>query len=57
MDVEARRNPGAHYTSESNILKVIKPLFLDELQEEFARAKSSRKAGELPYEAGRPDFS
>ncbi|HCE45849.1 MAG TPA: SAM-dependent methyltransferase [Lentisphaeria bacterium] len=35
MDPEKRRNIGAHYTSEKNILKVIKPLFLDELQSEF----------------------
>ncbi|MDB5250653.1 MAG: methylase [Segetibacter sp.] len=31
MDAKARRNLGAHYTSEKNILKLIKPLFLDEL--------------------------
>ncbi|MGH7218196.1 MAG: DNA methyltransferase [Candidatus Microsaccharimonas sp.] len=38
MDEKERRNLGAHYTSETNILRVIKPLFLDELYEEFARA-------------------
>jgi hypothetical protein len=31
MDRQARRNLGAHYTSEENILKLIKPLFLDAL--------------------------
>ncbi len=31
MDPKQRRNLGAHYTSEANILKLIKPLFLDEL--------------------------
>lgn len=31
MDATARRNLGAHYTSEENILKLIKPLFLDAL--------------------------
>ena len=36
MDEKQRRNLGAHYTSEKNILKVIKPLFLDELYDEFA---------------------
>ena len=41
MDSEARRNLGAHYTSEANILKVLGPLFLDELQAEFERAKTS----------------
>ena len=35
MDKDARRNLGAHYTSEENILKLIRPLFLDELREEF----------------------
>jgi len=35
MDQEARREMGAHYTSEENILKLIRPLFLDTLNEEF----------------------
>lgn len=35
MDKELRRNLGAHYTSEANILKLIKPLFLDELYKRF----------------------
>ena len=34
-DKEARRELGEHYTSEKNILKVIRPLFLDELWKEF----------------------
>lgn len=37
MDSKARRNLGAHYTSEKNILKVIGPLFLDELKAELDR--------------------
>lgn len=37
MDSKARRNLGAHYTSEQNILKVIGPLFLDALHEELER--------------------
>lgn len=37
MDQEKRRNLGAHYTSEKNILKVIRPLFLDDLEEEFEK--------------------
>jgi len=41
MNPEERRNLGAHYTSEKNILKLIKPLFLDELREEFEKTKSS----------------
>lgn len=43
MDKEARRNLGAHYTSEPNILKLIKPLFLDELRGEFERCKGNAK--------------
>ena len=42
MDDKARRNLGAHYTSEANILKLIKPLFLDELHAEFERIKGNR---------------
>lgn len=42
MNPEARRNLGAHYTSEKNILKVIKPLFLDELWAEFERVRLNR---------------
>lgn len=41
MDKNARREIGAHYTSEENILKVIRPLFLDELHGEFARMKTN----------------
>lgn len=43
MDKTARRNLGAHYTSEGNILKLIKPLFLDELWAEFERIKTNAK--------------
>ena len=35
MDPAKRRSMGAHYTSEKNILKVVRPLFLDALYEEF----------------------
>lgn len=42
MDEKARRNLGAHYTSEKNILKVIKPLFLDELRKEFETIKTDK---------------
>ncbi len=42
MDQKARRNLGAHYTSESNILKLIKPLFLDQLRAEFEAIKTQR---------------
>lgn len=44
MDEKARRNLGAHYTSEKNIMKVIKPLFMDELCAEFEKAKSNSRA-------------
>ena len=43
MDTTLRRNLGAHYTTEKNILKLIKPLFLDELRAEFERVKTNRK--------------
>ena len=41
MDPKERRNLGAHYTSEKNILKLIKPLFLDDLRAEFERIKNN----------------
>jgi hypothetical protein len=43
MDQQKRRNLGAHYTTEKNILKLIGPLFLDDLWEEFERVKNQRK--------------
>jgi hypothetical protein len=42
MNPKERRNLGAHYTSEKNILKLIKPLFLDELYEEFEKIKTQK---------------
>ena len=45
-----RRAQGAHYTTEKNILKVIEPLFLDDLRAEFERLKrrkDSRRRTEL----------
>lgn len=42
MNPKERRNLGAHYTSESNILKLIKPLFLDELWAEFETVKNNK---------------
>ncbi|MDI1299845.1 DNA methyltransferase [Methylotenera sp.] len=42
MDADVRRNLGAHYTSEENILKLIKPLFLDALWAEFEKVKGNK---------------
>lgn len=42
MNPKERRNLGAHYTSETNILKLIKPLFLDELWREFESIKDNK---------------
>ena len=44
MEPRARRQIGAHYTSEANILKVIRPLFLDDLREERRKAGTNRAA-------------
>lgn len=46
MDAKARRNLGAHYTSEKNILKLIHPLFLDDLRAEFEKIKTDPKGRE-----------
>lgn len=43
MDQKLRRNLGAHYTTEKNILKLIKPLFLDDLHDEFEKIKTNNK--------------
>lgn len=43
-DPSERDNLGMHYTSVINILKLIKPLFLDELYEEFENNKNNKIA-------------
>ena len=43
-----RRAQGAHYTTEKNILKVIGPLFLDDLRAEFERLKARRDTRAVP---------
>ena len=43
MNPKERRNLGAHYTSETNILKLIKPLFLDELWKEYESYQGNPK--------------
>lgn len=57
MDATVRRNLGAHYTSEQNILKVINPLFMDDLRADFERVKKQpaklkafhQKLGQLQF--------
>ena len=48
MEPAARRAQGAHYTTEKNILKVIEPLFLDDLRDEFRRLKARRDSRRRP---------
>ena len=43
-DPSERDNLGMHYTSVINILKLIKPLFLDELYDEFETNKTNKNA-------------
>jgi hypothetical protein len=45
MNKRERRAQGAHYTTEKNILKVIEPLFLDELRTELNRLRARRDTG------------
>ena len=50
MDPVERRKQGAHYTTGKNILKVVEPLFLDDLRAEFERLKArkdSRRRADL----------
>lgn len=44
VDLDELRLKGEHYTSEENILKVIEPLFLDDLRERFENAYDDRYA-------------
>ncbi len=48
MEKDQRRRQGAHYTTEQNILKVIEPLFLDELREEFRTLRARRDTRRIP---------
>ena len=48
MEPADRRAQGAHYTTEKNILKVIGPLFLDDLRGEFDRLKARRDTRAVP---------
>ena len=43
MEPKERRKIGAHYTSERDILKVVGPLFLDELKDELEKAGHNRR--------------
>ena len=47
MDPAERRAQGAHYTTEKNILKVIEPLFMDDLRAELGWARARRSRGRL----------
>lgn len=42
MEPRARRQVGGHYTSERDILKVVRSLFLDDLRLEFEKCKKSK---------------
>ena len=56
MDAEQRRNLGAHYTREQNILKVIEPLFLDELRARLDSAASVQALRRLRDDLSRLTF-
>ena len=43
MDAKARRQIGAHYTSERDILKLIRSLFLDDLRAEFESIRHDKR--------------
>lgn len=47
MDEKARHDLGAHYTSEENILKLIRPLFLDGLKAELNDIRALRGTSRL----------
>lgn len=43
MKKDEKRREGAHYTTEDNIMRVVEPLFLDDLRSEFEAIMSSGK--------------
>lgn len=45
LEKKERRSQGAHYTTEKNILKVIQPLFLDDLRAELEQLRQRRDTG------------
>lgn len=47
LNPQTRRSGGMHYTSIENIHKVIDPLFLDALQDEFAQIKEMKQAAAI----------
>ena len=47
MEPAQRRAQGAHYTTEKNILKVIEPLFMDDLRAQFQRVRARRGRNRL----------
>ena len=47
MEPRERRQIGGHYTSERDILKVIRSLFLDDLRAEFQKRKTDRSTARL----------
>lgn len=51
MNAKERRAKGAHYTTEKNILKVIEPLFLDDLRAELARILALKRGRETALRA------
>ena len=54
---DSRSHLGMHYTSVPNIMKVIKPLFLDDLRQEFENAKGNqRKLNNLYDRIGKIKF-
>lgn len=57
MEPRERRQIGAHYTSERDILKLVRSLFLDELRSEFAAVQGNKKRlDEFHQKLGRLTF-
>lgn len=52
VNPEERANQGMHYTSVPNIMKVINPLFLDELRDEYEKLKQQFEEKERMVQVG-----
>jgi hypothetical protein len=57
QDKQRRRNLGQHFTSEANILKLIRPLFLDDFLDRLHKSWDSASAlRKLRIDLGKPNF-
>lgn len=57
VNPEVRANQGMHYTSVPNIMKVINPLFMDELREEYRKLDEQQKQLQQQLDLGALNYN